>query len=305
MNSAARIKALRIVALSDPEPTYSGRDYGPRRIPTNAAFALDKAGLLTRAPDSLSGSYRWLLTDAGRSVLEAAEAAARLPMEALPAPKRTLQRKAPIRSQKPPQREGEAKPQPKPKRKRAGLKYTKADVVWRTFIRERAGWRCEWPGCGKHYPPPTQALHAAHVFGRGKHPTRTHPLAGVALCYGHHRYADSNGEGHRIFHDWVRERIGAELFEDLARLSRMTTAAARKSDLAHLLAECLTASGAPEKPPASPPSPSARSTTGPVLASSCPLPSPAPKGNGSMVQSPTEALQGPATPVAGTGWRSS
>lgn len=100
-----------------------------------------------------------------------------------------------------------------PKAKRSGgIRRTTADARFSTMIRERAGWRCEWPSCGKHYPPPTTVLQAAHMFSRRIAATRTDPDNAAALCYPHHVYAD----GHPLEKvQFFRERLGDEAFDAL------------------------------------------------------------------------------------------
>ena len=87
------------------------------------------------------------------------------------------------------------------------IKITPADKAISDYIRAKAGWRCE--RCNAAHPPPTQALHCSHYFGRGNWGTRFEPLNLSALCMGCHRHFTAQPELHR---EWMLERIGeAEL----------------------------------------------------------------------------------------------
>jgi len=70
------------------------------------------------------------------------------------------------------------------------IKIKKLDKIFSTYIRTRDKWRCQY--CMKEYPPPTNALHCAHIFTRGAQSTRFDPENAVALCYGHHSWLDAN-----------------------------------------------------------------------------------------------------------------
>lgn len=100
------------------------------------------------------------------------------------------------------------KPEKRKKRKGGGLLITPADTWFSRCVRERADWTCEYPGCGKRYAPPTQALHCAHYYSRGRWATRLEPLGAMSMCYGHHRYIDGN--------DAEKERVYIEIFGQAA-----------------------------------------------------------------------------------------
>lgn len=72
------------------------------------------------------------------------------------------------------------------------IKITSLDRMFSVYIRSRAKWKCEWPTCGKYYDPPTNGLHCAHVFSRRSKLTRWDEGNAMALCYGHHAWADSH-----------------------------------------------------------------------------------------------------------------
>ena len=76
--------------------------------------------------------------------------------------------------------------------RRKGMKRDSLDALWSLCIRTRDRWTCR--RCQKAYTPPTQGLHAAHLFGRGMHSVRHDLNNGVALCYGCHRYLDTHPE---------------------------------------------------------------------------------------------------------------
>ena len=95
------------------------------------------------------------------------------------------------------------------------MKRDAADARWSNIVRERDGWSCQ--RCHKHYDPPTRALHAAHLFSRGKHGTRTEPDAGIAACYGCHRYLDAHPKQREAL---GRRKIGDARYDELEYLSR-------------------------------------------------------------------------------------
>ena len=95
------------------------------------------------------------------------------------------------------------------------MKRDKADAEWSDMVRARDGWTCQ--RCGKHYPPPTRALHAAHLFSRGRRRTRTEPDAGVAACYGCHRWLDAHPDERKAL---GVKKIGKKRYNELERMSR-------------------------------------------------------------------------------------
>lgn len=100
-------------------------------------------------------------------------------------------------------------------------KRTVADARFSDQVRERDRWMCQ--RCGKVYPPPTFALHCAHMFGRGKPRTRFDPDNACALCYGCHRYLDTHPDLKREF---FLERLGEQRFAALELRSNRTKASA-------------------------------------------------------------------------------
>lgn len=96
-------------------------------------------------------------------------------------------------------------------KKRRGMKRDALDALFSKFIRSRDKWTCQ--RCWKQYPPPTQALHCAHIFSRGKLSTRYDCDGAAALCYGCHRWLDTHPLVKEAF---FREWLGEERYNALA-----------------------------------------------------------------------------------------
>jgi len=95
---------------------------------------------------------------------------------------------------------------------------TTADKWFSRCVRERADWTCE--RCGKRYTPPTQALHCAHYYSRGKWATRFEPLGAMCCCYGCHRIIDKEkAEKDRLYIEIFGSFALEILKEKLADLS--------------------------------------------------------------------------------------
>ncbi len=90
------------------------------------------------------------------------------------------------------------------------IKTTNADKYFSLCVRERAEWNCE--RCGKHYEPPTSALHCAHIFSRRHKSIRHYALNAVALCYSCHTWGGGNPVE---FTDWIRGYLGDHLMDML------------------------------------------------------------------------------------------
>lgn len=99
-----------------------------------------------------------------------------------------------------------------------GIKVTKQDRIFSRYIRERDGWTCQ--RCKTRYTPPTNALHCAHMFTRGKWSTRLDPRNAVALCYGCHQHMDSHP---CLKAQFFRRRLGDVEFEALKLASNTPT----------------------------------------------------------------------------------
>jgi hypothetical protein len=63
--------------------------------------------------------------------------------------------------------------------------------MWGKVVKERAGNKCEYPGCSVNY---TQ-LHPHHYYSKGNQATRYDPLNGICLCHIHH--VNGNEAAHR------------------------------------------------------------------------------------------------------------
>lgn len=113
------------------------------------------------------------------------------------------------------------KRQPKAERSPGKVLLDRADLLWRTIIKWRAGARPQtvWMGqcqrCGCY-----RALQAAHNIGRGKsRATRCDLDNGAALCAGCHQTIDQVADEKRAF---FRRFLGDERYErlELVRQSR-------------------------------------------------------------------------------------
>src|SRR3990167_2589763 len=92
------------------------------------------------------------------------------------------------------------------------ISITALDSRFSLYIRNRDGWRCQFPTCGVYYKPPTNGLHCAHMFSRRHYGTRFNEKNCTSLCYGHHSYIDS----HPIEKiEFFTKLIGKEMFKYL------------------------------------------------------------------------------------------
>jgi hypothetical protein len=106
--------------------------------------------------------------------------------------------------------------------KRAKGETGKKDRLWADLVKERDGYACQWPTCGIIYPKGHQGLHAHHsVASRGHRTTRWMLENGISLCMGHHLLAHANPLD---FAEMMRDRLGADEYDELRRLSRQTKA---------------------------------------------------------------------------------
>jgi hypothetical protein len=91
------------------------------------------------------------------------------------------------------------------------------DRTFSKFIRERDGYECQ--RCHLGYDVNSPWLQCAHMFSRGKFPTRFDPENAVALCWICHGYLDQHPNEKRMF---FRLRLGDEAFEALELRSNGT-----------------------------------------------------------------------------------
>ena len=90
------------------------------------------------------------------------------------------------------------------------MKRDALDALFSTYIRTRDRWRCQ--RCGTFYAPPTQALHCAHFFSRGRYSVRFDPDNAAALCYDDHRFLDQRPLEKEKF---ARHFLGDDCYERL------------------------------------------------------------------------------------------
>ena len=100
------------------------------------------------------------------------------------------------------------------------MKYDYVDKLWSDFIRKRAIVRVG--GCErcKAQKASYKDLQACHCHGRGKGTVRCDPDNGLGLCYGCHRYIDSQYIAKKeLFTEYLGEN-GFEQLEIRARVRR-------------------------------------------------------------------------------------
>jgi len=74
--------------------------------------------------------------------------------------------------------------------------------LWAECVKERAGNKCEYPGCYK-----TDYLNAHHVFSRSRQSTRYDVDNGICLCSGHHSLLAESAHKDPEFLDKILGRI--------------------------------------------------------------------------------------------------
>lgn len=101
-------------------------------------------------------------------------------------------------------------------------KLRKTDVAFSSYIRSRDDWRCL--ACGiksKDYSRNRQGLHCSHFWGRGRENVRFDPDNCVALCTYHHRLW-GHGDGHKEYEEFMINRLGWKVFDDLTLRAHFT-----------------------------------------------------------------------------------
>jgi len=101
-----------------------------------------------------------------------------------------------------------------------GIKTTEADKWFSKCVRERAAWKCEFPGCGKQYDKSSQGLHCSHCHGRGNWSVRLDPDNAASICAHHHLWLEANPHEHRKFFE---ERLGEGLYQILLEKKNNTS----------------------------------------------------------------------------------
>ena len=108
------------------------------------------------------------------------------------------------------------------------IKITAADKWFSFFVRFRANWTCEIPGCRveckrrKYNNPdlPMASIQCGHFFTRASKSTRLHKDGAMAICFNHHRYYT---EHQTEWENLLIEKLGEEKYWALKRLSRSPT----------------------------------------------------------------------------------
>lgn len=94
-----------------------------------------------------------------------------------------------------------------------GIKRTPADAAFSDFIRERAGWACEFPLCFKTFNPLDSAqrkkIHCSHFKTRGNMRVRCDEDNAAAMCAYHHDYLGKNPDFHV---DFFKKRLGEKRY---------------------------------------------------------------------------------------------
>ena len=91
-----------------------------------------------------------------------------------------------------------------------GIRVNKADVAWSLYVREKAGWKCEY--YKRDFSMNHQGLSCSHFFGRRAQATRFCPDNTFAICTGCHIKFHDSPNAHR---DWVYKKLGPERFAAL------------------------------------------------------------------------------------------
>lgn len=87
----------------------------------------------------------------------------------------------------------------RPKKKREELSDKTLLRLWGQAVIERAGHRCEYPGCRVNY---TQ-LHPHHLYTRRWRAMRYNLMAGMALCPYHHTFGPDSAHQNPDFKDLI------------------------------------------------------------------------------------------------------
>ena len=71
--------------------------------------------------------------------------------------------------------------------------------LWSNIVRERAGFKCEYPGCKVNYT----RVNAHHFFSRVLHSIRYNPHNGICLCHVHHTHGPDAAHSDPFFGDKI------------------------------------------------------------------------------------------------------
>lgn len=89
----------------------------------------------------------------------------------------------------------------------------KLDGLFSHYIRHRDGWKCI--RCGKQYHPPTNALHNSHFWSRRYMGARYQEDNCDAICYGCHRFIESDKQKGSWYYEFKLKQLGEERFQML------------------------------------------------------------------------------------------
>jgi len=104
-----------------------------------------------------------------------------------------------------------------------GIKRTPADAAFSDYVREKARWKCEWPGCYKQFDWTSSeraGLHCSHFISRANKRVRYDLMNAAALCAFHHDYAGKNPDIHAEF---FLKRIGDVEMKTLRVIAETTS----------------------------------------------------------------------------------
>ena len=105
------------------------------------------------------------------------------------------------------------------KRKSGGWKrvhLNTTDLLWSNVVRERDGWRCQWPLCARSRAGGAQ-IEAAHILSRRYKQTKWMTVNGIALCWLHHQWASDHDTEWQAF---GKESVGEEIYLRLLILAK-------------------------------------------------------------------------------------
>ena len=96
-----------------------------------------------------------------------------------------------------------------------GYIEAKQDKVWSKFVKDNAGYKCEY--CGKE-----ENLNSHHIFSKSNKAVRHDIDNGICLCVKHHVFGlkFSAHKAPAEFMEWVKEYRGLEWYERLRAKAR-------------------------------------------------------------------------------------
>ena len=100
-----------------------------------------------------------------------------------------------------------------------GFKRNATDAYFSDYIRERADWKCEYPGCFKDFSDHHQGLECSHFVSRGNKNTRWDESNAAAFCHYHHDVMGKNPADHYLFFE---KRLGKKWLDSLLIRSKLS-----------------------------------------------------------------------------------